>query len=629
MAGGLGGVGDGADRAQRNTGKLAGAAKGAAKFGGVLGAAFLIDEATNNSISDLLNNIAGLPTAAERAKAGIGEDFWSQMFESPAAQPGDMDDIRNIGDTVGVLWSQIKRDFSGFDLDPIEVDILSDPSTAMSSIESLLGQINGSAASVNIDGNDVPAGNALRSILSQIAAGAESVVINGDPVPANQALEYVKNLINTGSGEVTINGETMPAGEALAGLLGNVGASVATMTIDGNADPATGKTQAALAFADGSTGTVTLDANGAPASAVLGNTKYNIDSTTGVLTIDGNPAPGEADRSGLKATIDRTTGIMTVAANPGPANQGIAGARNAANASRGTMSVDANTSSATSTIQRLRNWASNAVSFVVNAITGNAAGGVLTPMATGGVLGYTSTGGQVAAYAAGGFGELDGHRLRPMPKRAAAVAPNTWRVIGDNLTHTEVYAPLDGSASSLAYLRHGLDSYGMVAVDPDQLRAMASGGTLAEDGSRVSAGFYDDVSPQYRAMQGGAGVSRAEVKDWVWEDLKSKGWKGRPGDGTEALYPPTTRSTADTATRVETAVSSPAATMRVSSGTVAVADAEVRAEVRALRADIAASNRDAMQLAALRSIAGAIGTTRASATADAQDGAHRAALGAW
>ena len=65
-------------------------------------------------------------------------------------------------------------------------------------------------------------------------------------------------------------------------------------------------------------------------------------------------------------------------------------------------------------------------------VTANAAGNMLVPMADG------------------GFG---GRQLTAMSSASAQmVPPNSWRVVGDNMAHTELYAPLDGSQRSASLI---------------------------------------------------------------------------------------------------------------------------------------------------------------------------------
>lgn len=76
-------------------------------------------------------------------------------------------------------------------------------------------------------------------------------------------------------------------------------------------------------------------------------------------------------------------------------------------------------------------------------------------------------GGIVQSYARGGF-----HALRPMAAgKAAIVAPNTWRIIGDNVRVPEAYIPIEQSARSQALLAETASRMGYALI-----RRYAEGG---------------------------------------------------------------------------------------------------------------------------------------------------------
>lgn len=65
--------------------------------------------------------------------------------------------------------------------------------------------------------------------------------------------------------------------------------------------------------------------------------------------------------------------------------------------------------------------------------------------------------------------------LTPMAAVATMVPQNTWRVVGDNMKVPELYAPLDGSARTLALLREGVQRSGFDMV-PRGTQYFADGG---------------------------------------------------------------------------------------------------------------------------------------------------------
>lgn len=343
------------------------------------------------------------------------------------------------------------------------VTINGDPYSAQFALQLLLSSIDQAAPMIDIGGNPTPAGQALQQIEALIDAGGGLVQIDGETMPAETALDLVKGRIDNTTGKLILDGNPDPLYQKMAAGVDAANALTGRITLDANPDPALGRISGTVELANGERGVMALDANGAPAELKLGQTKYHVDTTTGVLTIDGNPGPAETDRSGMKVAIDRTTGVLTIDGNPANARTQTDGAKRYADTTTGTMKVNADDSGARSVIQQLRDWASRAVSFVVGAITGNASGALLAPAAVG--------------FADGGLAlGPDGRRLTPMSGRTATVVPpNTWRVVGDNMTHPELFAPLDGSAQSLRYIEAAALYYGRRLV-PLNVWPLAEGG---------------------------------------------------------------------------------------------------------------------------------------------------------
>jgi hypothetical protein len=73
---------------------------------------------------------------------------------------------------------------------------------------------------------------------------------------------------------------------------------------------------------------------------------------------------------------------------------------------------------------------------------------------------------------------------------ASIVPANSWRVIGDNMTAPELFAPLDGSARSIELMREGARRMGFNLVPEGATRYLADGGLLtsgAIGGGRATA----------------------------------------------------------------------------------------------------------------------------------------------
>jgi hypothetical protein len=213
--------------------------QGMSAAGFTLASIVSIDAATNQGLSDALNTISGFPTAAQRAKEGIGPDFWSQLFEAPAAKPGDRNDIRNwVGDTN--FWEFEKNKKAKSRVSGVELDVRANTFNAQLDLNKLLNVVNKSSGTVNINGNDNPAGFALRRVLEEIGQGKSTVTIDGSPMPAQDALNKILEQINIGVGTVKLNGNTVPAGQALADVLGQIGRSTADVNVGANVSAAQG-----------------------------------------------------------------------------------------------------------------------------------------------------------------------------------------------------------------------------------------------------------------------------------------------------------------------------------------------------------------------------------------------------
>lgn len=277
--------------------------------GFTLGALLTIDAATNQGLSDALNSLSGFPDAAERAKSGIGPDFWSQLFETPPAKPGDRNDIRNwVGESN--FW-QFEKDKIAKGRDSgIVLDITVDTFNAQLDLNKLINSVNTSSGTVNINGNDNPAGFALRRVLEEIAAGKETVTINGQSVPAQEALASIIEQINIGTGTVKLNGNNVPAGEALAEILRRIGGSTSNVNVGANTANAQGVIDGFITMNNGRTIQIYTSVNGSGGLASAGRL-----ATGGRPFFDGRvtgPGTPTNDRAGLFA-LSRDEHVLNAA----------------------------------------------------------------------------------------------------------------------------------------------------------------------------------------------------------------------------------------------------------------------------------------------------------------------------
>jgi hypothetical protein len=117
---------------------------------------------------------------------------------------------------------------------PVNIPVNATTAQAQAALDQLMGAVNAASGTVNIDGNNVPAGTALQQIIAAINAGKGTVTVNGQTVPAAQALGQIIAAINAGKGTVTVNGQTVPAAQALSQLIGRVNSSSGTVQVGAN-----------------------------------------------------------------------------------------------------------------------------------------------------------------------------------------------------------------------------------------------------------------------------------------------------------------------------------------------------------------------------------------------------------
>lgn len=111
--------------------------------------------------------------------------------------------------------------------------------------------------------------------------------------------------------------------------------------------------------------------------------------------------------------------------------------------------------------------------------------------------------------------------LRPMSgSRATMVKPNTWRVVGDNMTKPELFAPLDGSNRTKGFILQAAAHEGLLSAASEALSA-ARAGRLQEDystiGGSANLNQYNDalaaMSP-LRSFDAGA-QSQKDMANWL------------------------------------------------------------------------------------------------------------------
>jgi hypothetical protein len=311
---------------------------------------------------------------------------------------------------------------------------------------------------------------------------------------------------------VTVVADPAQALATLQNVDATISGTISKITIDANPDPANGKFHATIDFGNGSTSTVTLDAHPDPATGKINGVVDLGNGKTARLTLDAKPDPATGK---INATVDYGNGktsIFKLDANQVPGLNGINNVVAVGNAAKPTPTVYANTGPANSAFQDFINWVSRPITTVVNAITGGASGAIMTPMARGGIVGFAGGGAAVPP-------------LTPMSgSMGTIVSPNTWRVIGDNLSVPELFAPLDGSARSLGLIKYGAEKYGM-NLTPKPVGGPSSPGSLPAGVSTASSSVMSTSTagaPTRSLSLGGVTVNVTGVLDFRAGDTATR-----------------------------------------------------------------------------------------------------------
>lgn len=402
---------------------------------------------------------------------------------------------------------------------PVMIQIGADTLPADQAFQRVLTAVQQGRATVTIDGQEMPALDALARVAQQAGLTNATVNIGGQTVNAMDALNGFIQSVKTGNPMVNIGGKDYDARQVFGALQSTIvgsklDAALGLNPSSANATLAGFKTSASAQI------TAPMGINPASANGTAATVRATA-SAPATMPLNGNPAGVNGTIAGARASASATA-TMPIAGNPAGVNAASSQAHGAANAPA-TMPIGGRDAGAGATSAAVHNAANAPASMPVSArdngvwsfigslprvITavyqlimqkiGFAEGGIL-PMASGGIVAQTK------AYDAGGAdvpGKVwGGHRLTPMSgQRAAEVAPRTYRVIGDRQRDTEVFIPLDGSRSSLAFTAYAANAQGY-ALTPirdrsgGQTMAMASGGLVtAEDGSKVPASFYSRTS---------------------------------------------------------------------------------------------------------------------------------------
>jgi hypothetical protein len=125
----------------------------------------------------------------------------------------------------------------------------------------------------------------------------------------------------------------------------------------------------------------------------------------------------------------------------------------------------------------------------------------------------------VRFFAGGGLASLN-----PMPaNRASFVAPNTWRVVGDNMRFSELFAPLNGSKRTADLIMQAAEHEGLLSAATEAL-SYARTGNLHDDFSAAGSSgnldrYNDQIAQLYYAQThqnwGANHDTWASVNSWL------------------------------------------------------------------------------------------------------------------
>jgi hypothetical protein len=405
--------------------------------------------------------------AGGKAAADSMQQSRDAFIQSATAAGLTQEQAASLADQLGLIPAVTRTNFEtnatevGSQINTIKAQFDAVPGTKSVTVQALTQEAQSQLVQLGLNVTQLPDGTfrvnadttAAKANLDQFVAGAANtsgtVKIGADSMPAQQALSAILTQIQSGASTVTINGQSVPAEAALSYVLGLINQSNGTTTINGQDVPARSALSAYIAAVNAGSGTVSINGQDVPAKSVLSALIGSVNSSKGTVQVGANTSAAQgAVNSFITMNNGRKINIIVTTTGSG----GVASAGRLAK------------------------------------------GGVIKPMADGGVLGFAN----------GGLA-VNSKSLTPMSsKRAQMVPKNTWRVIGDNMQHTELYAPLDGSKRSLNYIRQGAAAYGQVLV-PRKSIGMAAGGMIrTEDGSYVNPSFYAKPALPAKAAGGGS-----------------------------------------------------------------------------------------------------------------------------
>jgi hypothetical protein len=255
---------------------------------------------------------------------------------------------------------------------------------------------------IKLDANGEPVTAVVNGQKYLIDHSTGVMTIQGEPKPGVDSLNGFIYTVNAATGVASIDANPTLGLAQLTSFIGKVDTAKGTATIDGDPTLANGATTQAIRFADGSYGTISINGNEDPVNGKITASIRYADGSTGTITLDAQDQKVKAAQQNAERTIN-----APVVFDPDTA---------AVDAARKRMAAELKIPVTFTTTGEVKGQAGK---------LGLARGGVVAPSG-------------VQVFAGGGTFP----RLTPMAVgKAAAVAPNTWRVLGDRSDVPESYIP--------------------------------------------------------------------------------------------------------------------------------------------------------------------------------------------
>lgn len=334
---------------------------------------------------------------------------------------------------------------------------------------------------IPIDGDPAKFNTVLHDGVTAALTTTATMKLDANSAPAGLKRDLWKQDTNATNATAKMDADTKPASLKRDLWKAETQASPPpVITVDANTKPAGMKRDVWKQETNGTTAIASVDANTLPAGMKRDQWKAETQATVGVTNMDANPAQAVAKRDLWKSETQATTGTANLNANPAQAEGARVNWKNVADSTVAVMRANADISNAQAAINSFITMNNGRQINIIVTTTGSggiasagrlAEGGILRPMAEGGII--ANDGGNMLTPLQGGI--------------AATVAPNTWRIIGDNMHVPESYIPHDGSPRSKAILGQTAADMGYGLVPKGLMEALKASGPGGSDGAAAPA----------------------------------------------------------------------------------------------------------------------------------------------